>query len=125
MKPIIYRFSISQPIWRKTPSLAFSHLIETKKAHAHDFKLGTSAVQSSKAIPYHSESTAFLDARKLFDEVSDLSVVSATAIIGRFVRQHRYEEAIYLFSRMLVSNARPNEFTFGTVIHWEIGRAHV
>ena len=96
MKPITYRFSISQLIWRKTQSLAFSHLIETKITHAHDFKLGNSAVQSSKAILYHSESTAFLDARKLFEEVSDLSVVSATAIIGRFVRQHRYEEAIYM-----------------------------
>ncbi|KAL4605200.1 hypothetical protein ACB092_09G011700, partial [Castanea dentata] len=103
---------------RKTQSLAFSHLIETNKTHhAQAFELGSSAVQSSKAILYHSESTAFLDARKLFDEVSDLSVVSATAIIGRFVRQHQYEEAIYLFSRMLVSNVRPNEFTFGTVIH--------
>ncbi|KAM3736832.1 hypothetical protein ACB098_09G011000 [Castanea mollissima] len=87
-------------------SLAFSHLIETNKTHhAQAIKLGSSAVQSSKAILYHSESTAFLDA------------LSATAIIGRFVRQHRYEEAIYLFSRMLVSNVRPNEFTFGTVIH--------
>ncbi len=112
MKPIIYKFSISQPKWSKTQSLANSHLIEIRKAHAHAFKLGTSGIELCL-----SESTAFLDACKLFDERSDLNVVSATAIIGRFARQHRYEEAIYLFSRMLVSNIRPNEFTFGTVTH--------
>ncbi|GMG99688.1 hypothetical protein Nepgr_001528 [Nepenthes gracilis] len=43
-------------------------------------------------------------------------VITATAIIGRSVRCHRHQEAIYLFSKMLVSNIRPNEFTFGTLI---------
>ncbi|KAA8518858.1 hypothetical protein F0562_016368 [Nyssa sinensis] len=53
----------------------------------------------------------------LFDEASDWDVVSATTIIGQFARHHRHEEAIYLFSRMLVLNIRPSEFTFGTIIH--------
>lgn len=52
----------------------------------------------------------------MFDEVPDLNVVYATTIIGRFAKQHHYEEAIHLFSRMLLLNIRPSEFTFGTVI---------
>jgi len=113
MKPIIYRLPISQPTLRKTQSLACSLLVDIQKAYAHVHKLGTSAAQTD----IHSESTSFSVALQLFDEASELSVVSATAIIGRFVQQHRHEEAMYLFSRMLVSNIRPNEFTFGTVTH--------
>ncbi|GLT79255.1 hypothetical protein SLA2020_507490 [Shorea laevis] len=63
------------------------------------------------------ESDAFANARQLFDEVSNLSMVSATAIIGRYSRQKRHEEAVYLFRGMLFLNIKPNEFTFGTVIH--------
>ncbi|PPE00085.1 hypothetical protein GOBAR_DD02875 [Gossypium barbadense] len=62
-------------------------------------------------------STSFADACKLFDEMSDLDVVSATSIIGTFSKQHLHKEAIYLFTRMLFNNIRPTEFTFGTVIH--------
>lgn len=43
-------------------------------------------------------------------------MVSATAIMGRFVRWNRHGEAVSLFSRMLASNIRPNEFTFGTLL---------
>lgn len=64
-----------------------------------------------------SESDRFSDVRHLFDEVPDLNAVSATKIIGRVARQNKHEEAIYLFSRMLLLNIRPSEFTFGTVIH--------
>ena len=116
MKPIIYRPSISRPTWRKTQSLACSHLVDTQKAQAHAHKLGTSAAQPD-IIVSHSESTSFSDALQLFDKASDLTVVSATAIIGRFAQQHRHEEAMCLFSRMLASNIRPNESTFGTVTH--------
>ncbi|KAL4313439.1 hypothetical protein GQ457_01G017540 [Hibiscus cannabinus] len=62
-------------------------------------------------------SNSFPDACKLFDEMSDLGVVSATSIIGAFSKQQQHKEAIYLFTRMLSNNIRPTEFTFGTVIH--------
>ncbi|KAB2630721.1 pentatricopeptide repeat-containing protein [Pyrus ussuriensis x Pyrus communis] len=88
---------------RKSHSSACSLLTETQKAHTHSLQARNS--------------DAFWHARQLFDETPDLSVVSATTIIGQFARQHRHEEAIYLFCRMLVLNIRPNEFTFGTVIH--------
>lgn len=53
----------------------------------------------------------------MFDEMSDLTVESATTIISGFSKRHCHEDAIYLFSRMFASKIRPNEFTFGTVIH--------
>ncbi|XVE61817.1 hypothetical protein DITRI_Ditri06bG0069600 [Diplodiscus trichospermus] len=62
-------------------------------------------------------SDAFLKACQMFDEVSDLDVVSATSVIGSFSKQHHHKEAICLFSRMLFNNIRPTEYTFGTVIH--------
>lgn len=46
-----------------------------------------------------------------------LNVVSATAVIGRHARKNQHEEVLCLFSAMFVLNLRPNEFTFGTVIH--------
>ncbi|KAL4021775.1 hypothetical protein IC575_020591 [Cucumis melo] len=71
--------------------------------------------------PLGSKTTPFsggqLAARQLFDKMPHLNVVSATAAIGHCARQHQHEEALYLFSAILVLNLKPNEFTFGTVIH--------
>ncbi|KAI5325561.1 hypothetical protein L3X38_034635 [Prunus dulcis] len=103
MKTILCRPPLFLFLQRKAHTSAVALLTETQKAHAHALQLGTS--------------DAFFHARQLFEETPDLSVVSATSIIGSFARQHHHEEAIYLFSRMLLSNIRPNEFTFGTVIH--------
>ncbi|KAE8731044.1 Pentatricopeptide repeat-containing protein [Hibiscus syriacus] len=69
-------------------------------------------------IPSSTESSSsFSDACKLFDEMYDLGVVSATSIIGTFSKKQQHKEAIYLFTRMLSNNIRPTEFTFGTVMH--------
>ncbi|KAF8012163.1 hypothetical protein BT93_I0327 [Corymbia citriodora subsp. variegata] len=57
---------------------------------------------------------------QLFDELSNWDVVSASALLGRYARSHRHDEVIRLFSRVLASSIRPNEFTFGTAIHSSI-----
>ena len=44
-------------------------------------------------------------------------VADATTMIQGFVKRHCHEDAIYLFSKMLASKIRPNEFTFGTVLN--------
>ncbi|KAB1224003.1 hypothetical protein CJ030_MR2G007949 [Morella rubra] len=116
MKPVDCRLSISQLIWRRTQSLVCSRLVEIQKGDEHAHKLGKSAVRPDIMIS-DSGPTSFSVALQLFDEASDLNVVSATTIIGRFAQQQRHEEAIYLFSKMLLSNVRPNEFTFSTVTH--------
>lgn len=118
MKSIVYRFSVSQPIWIKFHTFALSYLIETHKtiSHARDFKQEISSVQAN-IHPSDPNSFSFSDAYHMFDKMSDLTVVSATSIIGFFAEQHRHEEAIHLFSRMVASKTRPNEFTFGTILH--------
>ncbi|XP_065852369.1 pentatricopeptide repeat-containing protein At5g42450, mitochondrial [Euphorbia lathyris] len=68
-------------------------------------------------LRYCSQFNAAANANKLFDEMPELDVVSATSIIGRFVKQHQYKESIHFFCRMLLSDIRPNDFTFSTVIH--------
>ncbi|KAF2306121.1 hypothetical protein GH714_012812 [Hevea brasiliensis] len=83
--------------------------------HTHTRKPEPSLVSLDTLLDY-SKLNAESNADELFDETPKLDVVSATTAIGRFVRQHRYKEAIHFFSRMLFLNIRPNEFTFGTVI---------
>ncbi|KAL5740668.1 hypothetical protein ACOSP7_029550 [Xanthoceras sorbifolium] len=114
MNQIIYRSSSSLAKLSKTHTLASNHLFQTREASFHE--LETSVLRSG-IVNFVSESDRFSDVRHLFDEVPDLNVVSATTIIGRVARQNQHEEAIYLFSRMLLLNIRPSEFTFGTVIH--------
>ncbi|KAF3442034.1 hypothetical protein FNV43_RR15950 [Rhamnella rubrinervis] len=114
-------------VHRKTHSSACSLLVQSQKGNHSALKQGSSAAQPQPVSTPCSQSNPFLDACKLFDELSDLGVVSATAIIGQFARRNRNEEAVYLFSRMLVADIRPNEFTFGTVVHssTELGHIHI
>ncbi|KAI3474464.1 hypothetical protein Pfo_029325 [Paulownia fortunei] len=44
-------------------------------------------------------------------------VKSATALIGHFAKHNQHREAILCFLRMLLLDIRPNEYTFGTVVH--------
>lgn len=102
MKPIT--------IWRKPFTSSCTQLTKLKPD-------GNAAV-GTPPLPF--QATSFsggqLDARQLYDKLPHLNVVSATTAIGRCARQHQHEEALSLFSAMLVLNLRPNEFTFGTVI---------
>ncbi|KAJ7974148.1 putative Pentatricopeptide repeat-containing protein [Quillaja saponaria] len=103
---IMYRICFSQLKWIKPQAFACSYLTEAQKTNG-----------LVRTFANDSGSAAFQDACQMFEELSDLNVVSATSMIGSFSKQHLHGEAIYLFSRMLVSIIRPNEFTFGTVLH--------
>lgn len=74
-------------------------------------KIQTDALQQDVA------SNESFFARQVFEEMSNSEVVSATALLGQLAKCNRHKESICLFSRMLEMNIRPNEFTFGTVIH--------
>ncbi|KAL6966128.1 hypothetical protein U1Q18_042587 [Sarracenia purpurea var. burkii] len=122
MKSRICQLFQSQPTFnpkKQAHILAYSHLTETQKAHGRILKLGISAAELS-VVGCNCESKAFWDAYQVFDEVSKWDVVSASAMISRFARCQRHKETVYLFSRMLMLNIRPNEFTFGTVINSSI-----
>lgn len=100
---------------RETHALACNQLKESQRIHGRAIKLGTTILEPDIVCSY-SASKALWDACKLFDEVPNWDVVSATATIGCFARYHHHEEAIYFFSRMLALNIKPNQFSFGTVI---------
>lgn len=57
------------------------------------------------------------DAHQLLDALPKRDVKSATALIGQFAKQNQHREAIVCFLRMLLLDIKPNEYTFGTVIH--------
>ncbi|KAI3474058.1 hypothetical protein Pfo_028846 [Paulownia fortunei] len=57
------------------------------------------------------------DAHQLLDAMPERDVKSATALIGHFAKHNQHREAILCFLRMLLLDIRPNEYTFGTVVH--------
>ncbi|KAM6600267.1 hypothetical protein CsatA_019876 [Cannabis sativa] len=95
---------------RKIHSSACSHLIEIENQSET-----SSILMQPEAASACARSDALIEALQLFNKSPGLSVVSATAIIGQFIRWSRHKEAVHLFSRMLASNIRPNEYTFGTL----------
>ncbi|KAK7315114.1 hypothetical protein VNO77_33646 [Canavalia gladiata] len=118
VKNIVSRLSIAQPAWITHHIISCSYLTETRHAfdHANATKHEASFIQT-EIHPCGFDSTTFHVARHMFEEMSHLTVASATSIISDFAKRHRHEDTIYIFSRMLASKIRPNEFTFGTVLH--------
>ncbi|KAJ4714949.1 Pentatricopeptide repeat-containing protein [Melia azedarach] len=57
------------------------------------------------------------EARRIFDKMVDRDVVSWTAMIGRYFEERKREEGFRLFSELMVSKIRPNEFTFAGVLN--------
>ncbi|TXG71086.1 hypothetical protein EZV62_006021 [Acer yangbiense] len=57
------------------------------------------------------------EARRIFDNMVDRDVVSWTAMIGRYFEEGRREEGFVLFSKLMKSGIRPNEFTFAGVLN--------
>lgn len=89
---------------------------EAQRSHAHVLKSGI-PIPDSKIVHLYCNSKAFSDAHQLFDETPQWDLVSATAVIGAFARHGRCKDAIAVFARVLHLGIRPNQFTFGTVIH--------
>ncbi|XP_019451349.1 PREDICTED: pentatricopeptide repeat-containing protein At5g42450, mitochondrial [Lupinus angustifolius] len=118
MKTLVSTLSIAQHKWITPHVLFCRYLTQTNQTHdyAHATKHDSSIVQTI-IPPYFPDSITFQVACHMFEEMSDLTVASATTIIGGFTKRNRLDDAIYLFSRMLNSEIRPNEFTFGTVLH--------
>ncbi|KAL5173672.1 Pentatricopeptide repeat-containing protein, mitochondrial [Glycine soja] len=113
MRNIVSRLSIAHT-WITPPVVSFSYMTKTHHANATKHE---ASVAHSDINPYNLDSTTFHVACQLFEEMSDLTVASATTMIQGFVKRHCHEDAIYLFSKMLASKIRPNEFTFGTLIN--------
>ncbi|CAN1242107.1 Pentatricopeptide repeat-containing protein At5g50990, partial [Linum perenne] len=55
-------------------------------------------------------------ARKVFDNMPDRDVVTWNSMIGGYVKNRRFEEALRLFKLMLSSNVGPDKFTFASLM---------
>ncbi|KAL6504339.1 hypothetical protein OROGR_026262 [Orobanche gracilis] len=61
------------------------------------------------------------DVHQLFDEMPERDVKSASALICHFAKHNQHREATICFLRMLLSDIRPNDYTFSTVVHSSVG----
>ncbi|KAF9683601.1 hypothetical protein SADUNF_Sadunf04G0030800 [Salix dunnii] len=59
----------------------------------------------------------FGDARRLFDAITDRSVVSWNALFSCYVHSDMHGEAVSLFHGMVLSGTRPNEFSLSSMIN--------
>lgn len=55
-------------------------------------------------------------AKKVFCKMSDPDVVTWNSMIGGYIRNERFEEALRLFKEMLGSNVEPDKFTFASIL---------
>ncbi|KAH7578500.1 hypothetical protein ACOSQ2_000203 [Xanthoceras sorbifolium] len=55
-------------------------------------------------------------AKKVFSKMPVQDVVSWNSIIGGYIRNARFEEALIFFREMLSSNVEPDKFTFASII---------
>ncbi|CAK9151110.1 unnamed protein product [Ilex paraguariensis] len=90
-----------------------------KEIHGHITRTGldSDAVVWSALSDMYGRCRSIDDARCIFDRTSDRDVVSWTTLIGRYFECGRWEEGFLLFSDLLKSVIRPNEFTLAGVLN--------
>ncbi|KAL3637942.1 hypothetical protein CASFOL_018390 [Castilleja foliolosa] len=89
-----------------------------KQIHVHVLKLGfmSDIFAGNSLVNMYSKCGSIHDAGQAFDEVSNRSVVSWSAMIGGLA-QHGYgKEALALFDDMLKDSVTPNHVTFVSVL---------
>ncbi|CAN6442500.1 unnamed protein product [Victoria cruziana] len=95
-------------------------LLHTQKLHARLLKSGLLLLQNLlayKLVRLYCESNRFDNANKLLVEIREWDLISCTSLIGVYSKSDRGNDALQLFCRMLGRDVRPNQFTFGSVLH--------
>lgn len=110
------KFTVSSAI---AASAAISSLLSGKEIHGHIVRMGldTDSVVWSALSDMYAKCGSIEEARHIFDRTLDRDVVSWTAMIDRYFEDGRWEEGLKLFSVMVKSQIRPNEFTFAGVLN--------
>lgn len=117
--------------WEKLPSnkftissaLAASASIPSlqlgKEIHGHIVRsaLDSDAVVWSALSDMYGKCGSTEEARYVFNKTWERDVVSWTAMINRYFEDARWEEGFLLFSDLLRSGVRPNDFTFAGVLN--------
>ncbi|XP_057828680.2 pentatricopeptide repeat-containing protein At4g18520, chloroplastic [Cryptomeria japonica] len=92
--------------------------IQGKMLHGMAIKTGfvSDVYVDSALVDMYAKCNLLMDARRVFDKISEPNVVSWTAIIRSYVQNKYHEEAINLFSQMQWSCTRADAFTLNSVL---------
>ncbi|OVA07054.1 Pentatricopeptide repeat [Macleaya cordata] len=110
------KFTVSSAL---AASAAFPSLRLGKEIHGHIMRSGldSDTVVWSALSDMYAKCGGLEEARYIFDRMLDKDVVSWTTMIGRYFEGGRREDGFELFSDLLRSGIRPNEFTFAGVLN--------
>ncbi|XP_017254735.1 pentatricopeptide repeat-containing protein At3g20730 [Daucus carota subsp. sativus] len=86
--------------------------------HSHRIRNGLqpNLYTDTKLIIFYSKVAEMSSARKVFDEMSERSVVSWTALISGYCQNGDSDEALGVFGEMHGKGVRANQFTYGSVL---------
>ncbi|KAK6928027.1 Pentatricopeptide repeat [Dillenia turbinata] len=79
-------------------------------------KLGTNTCVTNAILDMYGKCGALLEARCVFDAMTERDAVSWNAIIAAHVQNENEEDTLSLFVSMLRSRMEPDEFTYGSVV---------
>ncbi|KAI3747924.1 hypothetical protein L6452_10663 [Arctium lappa] len=90
-----------------------------KEIHGHIVRAGidSDSVVWSALSDMYGKCGSLDEARRIFDKTSDRDAVTWTAMIDQYFKHGRREEGFLLFSELLKSGKRPNEFTFAGILN--------
>ncbi|XP_006339636.1 pentatricopeptide repeat-containing protein At4g37170-like [Solanum tuberosum] len=110
------KFTISSAL---AASASVQSLRLGKEIHGHIVRTGldSDAVVWSALSDMYGKCGSVDEARHIFDRTKDKDVVSWTAMIDRYFGDGRWEEGYLLFSCLMESGIRPNDFTFAGVLN--------
>ncbi|KAL8216837.1 hypothetical protein R6Q57_023674 [Mikania cordata] len=90
-----------------------------KEIHGHIVRAGidSDAAVWSALSDMYGKCGSLDEAKHIFDKTLDKDVVTWTAMIDRYFKHGRKEEGFLLFSELLNSGNKPNEFTFAGILN--------
>ncbi|CAH8274071.1 unnamed protein product [Arabidopsis lyrata] len=90
-----------------------------KEIHGHIVRAGLDSdeVLWSSLMDMYGKCGCIDEARNIFDKIIDKDVVSWTSMIDRYFKSSRWREGFSLFSELIGSCERPNEYTFSGVLN--------
>ena len=93
-------------------------LREGKQLHCHSTKLGFApdAYVQNTLMTMYSNCGCLVSARKVFDKMTNRSVVSWATMIGAYGQWDQPHESIKLFRKMEMAIVKPNEITLVNVL---------
>ncbi|KAF8399758.1 hypothetical protein HHK36_015629 [Tetracentron sinense] len=94
-------------------------LIITKQLHALIIRalLFYDPFYATRIVRFYAINNDLQSARKLFDKTPDRSVYLWNSMIRAYARDHKFNHAFSLFSEMLSTESKPDNFTFACILH--------